>query len=43
MLERVHNVELKDCEFGSNLNYWYIRLKSSDFPPKHLSFEKLLW
>ena len=25
------------------MNYWYFRLKSSDFPPKHLSFERLLW
>ena len=24
---------IKDCYFCSNLNYWYFRLKSSNFPP----------
>ena len=40
---KVSQCYLEDCEFGSNLNYWYFRLKSSDVPPKHLSFEELLW
>ena len=33
---------INNCKFGNSFNYWYFRLKSSDFPPKHLSFEKLL-
>ena len=28
------NIIFEDCEFGSNLNCWYFRLKYGDFPDK---------
>ena len=39
-----YKLRLKIVNFVAiNLNYWYFRMKSSDFPPKHVSFEGLLW
>ena len=39
-----YKLRLKIVNFVAiNLNYWYFWMKSSDFPPKHVSFEGLLW